>query len=377
MLAGSARSGAFRAWQRDRRAESGDRPDDQRVAPSDMEIELAMDSVVTDQFEAGLRWVGFLDGDGAVLAGGGAALDAPFTVPSTRDSPVLVHEDGRVRAYFRPPGDGPTLALEFEPVIAREMVASARRSLVLAAIVAALLALAGVMLWRLSLRFEAAELQMQEQRRLSALGEMSAVLAHEIRNPLASLKGNAQLLVERMTADSNERRKVERIVDEATRLEALTSDLLDFAGAGPLHLQEVDPLELVESSAHEAAPEMAVAVNATEPLSLWPLEARRFRQALVNLIRNAAQASSDAEPAEVDVATDAHRLVITVRDHGSGLPVGQEDRIFDPFFTTRTTGTGLGLPVSKRIVELHGGALTAENAADGGAVFRIEIPRAG
>lgn len=375
MLAGALRGGAFRVWERDRRMNRANGEAGPEMPP-DFDVQVALDSVVTDQFEAGLRWVGYVDAEGAVLAGGGIPMAVPFAVPSTRGTPVLVPGDGRVRAYFRPPGDGSILVVEFEPVIARALVASARRSLVLAAIVAALLTFAAVMLWRLSLRFEAAELRMQEQRRLTTLGEMSAVLAHEIRNPLASLKGNAQLLVERMSTDSNERRKVERIVDEAARLEALTSDLLDFAGAGPLHLEEVDPLELAELSAAEAAPAGAVSVKAGETPTRWPLEARRFRQALVNLIRNASQMSTNGEPAEVEVTTEPHRLVITVRDRGPGLPVGQEERIFDPFFTTRTTGTGLGLPVAKRIVELHGGTLAAENATGGGAVFRIEIPRA-
>jgi len=345
---------------------------------TDSAITAAMDSLVTDRYEAGLRWAGFISSEGVVLVSGGEADAGPFRIPTSQARPALVHRNQRVRAFFTPPGDGafarPTLTLEFEPVVARAMISSAVRSLVLAGVVAGLLTLVGLMFWRLSLRFEEAERRFEEQRRLSVLGEMSAVLAHEIRNPLASLKGHAQLLVERLSGDSNERQKAERVVSEARRLEALTSDLLDFAGSGPLHIEELDPVEVVRTSAAEAAPDIDVPVESAGAPARWPLDGPRLRQALVNLIRNAAQASPPDVPPEVEVAAQAGHLVVIVRDHGDGLPTSLKDRIFDPFFTTRTTGTGLGLAVAKRIVELHGGTLQATNAPDGGAVFRLDIP---
>lgn len=389
LLAGSFRGGAFGAWERGpnpgprpgapRPPPGGLRSDLRPAIPSDDEIAAALDSVVADRSEAGLRWAGFLSAEGEILVGGGRRLDTPFRVPLSAERPALTLDGDRVRAYFLGPADEgparPVLALEFEPVVARAMVSSAVRSLTLAAIVSGLLTVAGLVFLRLSLRFEAAERQMEERRRLSVLGEMSAVLAHEIRNPLASLKGHAQLLVERLTGESDERRKAERVVAEATRLEALTTDLLDFAGSGPIHLDDLDPAELVRISAAEASPEVAVAINTRAAPERWPLDGRRLRQALVNLIRNAVQASPPGAPPETTVAVEAGRLVIVVRDHGEGLPAGEENRIFDPFFTTRTTGTGLGLPVARRIAELHGGTLTATNADGGGARFRLEIPR--
>ncbi|MEK9500305.1 sensor histidine kinase [Gaopeijia maritima] len=402
MLAGSFRGGLIGTWERgqvqgsdrfrplppDRAPLLGDSADAvpgpaegpvRRPIPSDREVMAVLDSVVADRAEAGLRWAGFLSPDDEVLVEGGARLSGPLQVPSRPDRPALVRVGERVRSFFIPPGDDgasrPTLVLEFEPVIARSMVSSAVRSLVLAAVVAGLLTVAGLGLLRLSLRFEAAERRMEERRRLALLGEMSAVLAHEIRNPLASLKGHAQLLVERLADTPNERRRAERVVGEATRLEALTTDLLDFAGSGPLHLEEVDPIETVRVSATEAAPEVVIPMSTQTAPERWPLDTRRLRQALVNLVRNAAQASPDGPPPEITVATEAGRLVIEVRDHGAGLPPGQEDRIFDPFFTTRTTGTGLGLAVTRRIAELHGGELTASNAEGGGARFRLEFPR--
>ena len=197
---------------------------------------------------------------------------------------------------------------------------------------------------------------------------MSAVLAHEIRNPLASLKGHAQLLAEQLPPDSGERRKAERVVHEAGRLEKLTTDLLDFVRSGPLELLSVDPAALLQAAAEEVATGGLVAIDATGAPRRWPLDAR-------------APAPGADQPAAQRAAGLAARraadrgawpwrriwLVFRIRDHGAGLPRGDEERIFEPFFTTRTSGTGLGLAVARRVVELHGGSLTAANHPQGGA----------
>src|SRR5690606_39259992 len=130
-----------------------------------------------------------------------------------------------------------TQIVEFEPVVATTLVSRASRSLVLAALSATILTLAAALFWRTSERYAAARVRMEEQRRLSVLGEMSAVLAHDIRNPLASLKGTAQLLAEKLPPGSKELQRADRIVAESIRLETLTSDLLDFARTGPILLE--------------------------------------------------------------------------------------------------------------------------------------------
>jgi len=263
--------------------------------------------------------------------------------------------------------------LEFDPV-APGLVARAQRILALATIGAVVLTLAAVMFWQTSQRYEAARLRLEEQRRLTVLGEMSAVLAHEIRNPLASLKGHAQLLLEQAPNDSANRRRAERVVDEAKRLEALTTDLLDFARTGPMDLRPVDPVALLRSAADDF-PQTAIAIDGAKAPERWSLDERRFGHGVLeNLLRNAVQASPPEQPPEARVFMDNGTLIFTIRDFGPGLPKGEEERIFDPFFTTRTQGTGLGLPLARRIVELHGGRIVASNAADSGAVFRIELP---
>jgi len=342
-----------------------------------------LDSLVAAQQEGGLRYAAWVRLDGRVVASGGTPAPAPLEVPASRD-PTFTQLGSRIRVYFPPPlppgasaadpRRPPTIVMEFEPVVARDLTARAFRSLLIGGIVAGALMAAGVAFWRMSQRLELGQRRMEEQRRLTLLGEMSAVLAHEIRNPLASLKGHAQLLVERLPPDSAERRKANRVVDEATRLEVLTSDLLDFARSGPMDLRAVDPVALLRAAAAEL-PEATIAIDGTQAPTRWLLDERRFRQAvLVNLLRNAVQASPARRPPRAGVALENGSLVFTIQDFGPGLPPGPPGRIFEPFFTTRTTGTGLGLAVARRIVELHGGRIEASNGPEGGAQFRIVVP---
>jgi two-component system sensor histidine kinase HydH len=369
--------------------------------PGGIDVDAAkLAAFVKEHESAGLRFVGIVDSDGRVVLSGGQPI-APLEVrpddPSVMSHP-LIAVGTRLRAIFpRPPlpsaldsaakragkeGSGPPgrrpflQVLEFEPN-APGLVARAERILGLATIGAIVLTLAAVMFWRTSQRYETARLRLEEQRRLTVLGEMSAVLAHEIRNPLASLKGHAQLLVEHLPKESAAVRRAERVVDEAKRLEILTADLLDFARSGPMDLSATDPSAMLRSAA-ERFPSVRIAVDTTRAPEQWPLDERRFGHGVLeNLLRNAVQASPASRPPEARVFVDNGTLVFTVRDFGPGLPKGEEERIFDPFFTTRAQGTGLGLPLARRIVELHGGRIVASNAADSGAVFRIELPRRG
>lgn len=264
--------------------------------------------------------------------------------------------------------------IEFEPVVAMQLLSQARRSLALGSVMAAVLTLAAVVLWRQHARYEAARATFEQQRRLSQLGEMSAVLAHEIRNPLASLKGNAQLLAERLPADSRDRAKAERVVTEATRLETLTGDLLEFARSGPIDRKATSPFDLAVDAVNEVAPD-GIIVDAVGAPTRWSLDATRLRHALVNILQNAVQASPDRPP-RLSVRRSGSSLVFEVRDFGPGIPAGAESQLFEPFFTTKTNGTGLGLAVARRAAEGHGGTIEAHNHPDGGAVFEIRIPEA-
>jgi len=265
------------------------------------------------------------------------------------------------------------IVVEFEPTIASELHASAARSLGVSVVAALTLMVAAAVLFRLAVRAADAERRFQRQRHLATLGEMSAVLAHEIRNPLASLKGHAQLLSEQLPEDGRERRRADRVVQEAQRLETLTNHLLDFARSGRVQREEVAPAALVEEVAEAVAPGRT-ALRLDGAPARWSLDPLRMRQLLTNLLANALQASPPDAAVDVALAREGDALVLSVRDRGAGIAAGQEERIFDAFHTTRAQGTGLGLAVARRIVELHGGTIRASNHPEGGALFTARIP---
>ncbi len=354
-----------------------------------------LDTLLRQHQAAGLSYLAFFDSTGSLIVEAGKPAE-PLQVPVRRrpGPPTMETVAGHVRLWGfaglaappqAPGGPGAAPAappvrprrvsfvMEFEPLVAERLAAEATNTLVLSILMAAALIAAALIFWRLSVRQELIERRLEEQRRLGALGEMSAVLAHELRNPLASLKGHAQLLAERLKGGSAERGKADLVVTEAQRLEALTSDLLDFARSGPMALGPADPAALLTSCTDEVARGAFVVQTGGAPAT-WLMDESRMRQALVNVLRNAHQASPDGTRPEATVGRSNGSLVFTVRDFGSGLAAGDDKRIFSPFYTTRTTGTGLGLAVALRVVELHGGNITAGNHPDGGAVFRIAIP---
>jgi len=211
----------------------------------------------------------------------------------------------------------------------------------------------------------------ERTRHLTSLGEMSAVLAHEIRNPLASLKGHAQLLEESLEGKPREHAKAERVVREAVRIERLTTDLLAFVRSGTLAPMKSDPRAMARAAVESAGAGRTQLIDRGAPDEA-PIDAERVRGALENLIRNAVEADPQGE-VEVVLGRDEDDLEIRVRDHGPGIRPGDEEKIFEPFHTTRVHGTGLGLAVARRIAEAHDGSLTAANAEDGGAVFTMRL----
>jgi two-component system sensor histidine kinase HydH len=198
---------------------------------------------------------------------------------------------------------------------------------------------------------------------------MSAVLAHEIKNPLASLKGNAQLLAAMLPVGDKSRAKAERVVDEAVRLESLTNDLLQFVRTGAIQREAVDPATVVRDAA--ASVKGDITVDVSRAPRTWSLDAGRIREVIINLVDNAVAAG---EPVKVEVKAENKALVIEVSDHGPGIPEEDREKIFEPFFTGKTEGTGLGLAVVRRTIELHGGRVVALENSGGGARFRAEIP---
>jgi two-component system sensor histidine kinase HydH len=344
---------------------------------------------VRDAFEATaaqhVRYLALIE-DGRIVAAAGTPSASPEALLAWfAAAPVAVPvvTGARIRVVYKrppranrpsPPGRGPgEVLLEIDPAEVDHLDTVATWSLAIG--VAAALTLIGLalVLVRWSLGRAASVRTVEQARHLANLGQMSAILAHEIRNPLASIKGNAQLLARALPEGDRARAKADRVVDEAVRLEHLTNDLLAFARSGEIRVAAADPVALLRAAAEAAAPGRVDLADADAPRS-WPLDADRMRQVLVNLLENAAEMSDGRIDAAVTRGPSGLRFV--VRDHGPGLPDGELARVFEPFFTRRTHGTGLGLAVCKRLVELHGGTLTATNPDGGGAAFTIDLPKA-
>ena len=334
-----------------------------------------LDAIVREHSEDGLRYLAFLDGRGhAPLWSGSQTIERGPRLD--RSGINLEHVGVRVRievrgTFRRAWGNGRGalwLAMEIESPQAAGLQSAATRTLAMGLIAALMLLVVAAWLVRAELRRNALDRQRERERRLATLGEMSAVLAHEIRNPLASLKGNAQLLASSLPEGEKSRAKAQRVVDEAVRLEKLTQDLLAFVRTGELARAEASPVEIVKAGIGENE----VVLESGDAPATWSLDAARMREVLVNLVDNARSAGG---PVEVHVGERAGRLVIEIRDHGPGVPAADRDKIFEPFFTGKTRGTGLGLAIARRIVELHRGTITVDDAPGGGALFRIEIPQ--
>ncbi len=335
-------------------------------------------AILRDHADEGLRYIGMLEGRGRIDAAAGEAVGDSVDEAAGQGRTVQII-GGRIRMTLRAlrrmkaGGRAARYVVEIEPVQANELRSQAAWTLGIGALAAASLLAVAIVLVRRESRRNADERVRERERRLAHLGEMSAVLAHEIKNPLASLKGNAQLLSQMLAKTLPEgdkpRAKAERVVDEAVRLEQLTNDLLRFVRTGVIQRERVDPAALVREAAGSVPGEITVETTKAPPA--WSLDAGRIREVVVNLVDNAVAAGA---PVVATVRTEAKRLVIEVADHGPGVPEEDREKIFEPFHTGKTQGTGLGLAVARRVVESHGGTLSVLSAPSGGALFRAEIP---
>jgi signal transduction histidine kinase len=227
-----------------------------------------------------------------------------------------------------------------------------------------------------------AQEELVRAERLAALGEMAAVVAHEVRNPLAVIT-NAIGSLDRIPRSSQDGLLLAMIGEEVERIGRIVRDLLDFARPGAPDLRPESLAEIIEGAVEAvtvAKLAAAVDVHVTVPADLPSIhvDRRLIHQALVNLILNGAQAMPQGGRVDVTAsrsdAGGARALRVEVRDHGSGIEESARARLFEPFFTTKPLGTGLGLAVVKRIAEAHGGSVRVDAAAGRGTTFALELP---
>ncbi|HYE65888.1 MAG TPA: ATP-binding protein [Pyrinomonadaceae bacterium] len=230
--------------------------------------------------------------------------------------------------------------------------------------------------------------QLREQvalkRNLESLGEMSAGLAHEFKNALATLHGYAQLF-QNLDLDERGRAYVSAMLQEVRGLSTMVTAFLNFARPQPLDLAIVPLRKLIEECTVELQAfydERRVSLAVEGEFEEIHADERMMRQALLNILRNAAEAI-DEDKAERRVkvlgaherdATGKDWAIIKISDTGDGVPAADLQRIFIPFFTTKTKGHGVGLALAHRVVTDHGGMLTVDNPPTGGAAFSIKLP---
>lgn len=223
---------------------------------------------------------------------------------------------------------------------------------------------------------------MERTRRLAAMGEMAAKIAHEIRNPLGSMAIFATLLERELANDAEKRKFASYITNGINTLDNLLSNMLLFASAPAARLKGVDIREVIEDSIQLVSGYERAGVRITsefEGPSVIMADGSLLRQLFLNLLINAIDSfdgGSGTVRVSAKVVEEAGRpyLVVQVRDTGKGIPPEELDRIFDPFFSTKERGTGLGLAIVSAVVNAHGGSIDVDSKKGGGTVFTIRVP---
>jgi len=228
------------------------------------------------------------------------------------------------------------------------------------------------------------EEQLSAAQKLSALGQLSASLAHEIKNPLSSIKGTAEILLDEFPKDHPKREFVEILLKETTRLNSTVEEVLQFSRRGVQGREkenmETEPLSqvidrvtsLLASQLREKS--IRLTVTGWETGKAFFVVGEKLSQVFLNIILNAIDAAPPRGEIIVETMKHAAGYRVLVKDTGSGIPDKLKDKIFDPFYSTKEGGTGLGLSISKKIIESYGGTLNLSDSEGGGACFAIFLP---
>ncbi len=231
------------------------------------------------------------------------------------------------------------------------------------------------------------EVALKKADRLAAVGELSARMAHEIRNPLASLCGSVQMLASQVNIDESDQRLMAIITREADRLNSLITDFLEYARPNQPKIERITLHELIEDTcvllSGDPRFETIQITNLVPVHTEIQVDANQLRQVFINLFYNSADSMTDSGCIKIESkillrGSDGYHkmpaLQIYFTDNGTGVPEETARHLFEPFWTTKPNGTGLGLAISYRIIEAHGGTITAESPDEGGCRFVIILP---
>jgi two-component system CheB/CheR fusion protein len=223
---------------------------------------------------------------------------------------------------------------------------------------------------------KAAEARLREQEALTQLGQLAAIVAHEVRNPLAGVRGSLQILESRLPEGMRERDIIAPMIQRIDGLSKTVEDILLFARPQPPKCRAVELRRVVKdaaASARAAAPDLYPDVIVHGANIFVVADPEMLRAILLNLFLNAYQASK-GHSVELTTAVREDGCHIEVLDRGPGVAPAVRDRMFEPFFTTKSSGTGLGLPIVKRLMHAMNGSITLRDRDGGGTVAEIVLP---
>jgi PAS domain S-box-containing protein len=241
---------------------------------------------------------------------------------------------------------------------------------------------------------KAREERSRRRETLAAIGELSAGIAHEIRNCLNPISGSVEVLQKELHVEGENARLFDLIIRESERLDAFIRELLEYARERPLKTEVLAVgaflQEIVElARRHPSATELkTVALSEPDPALLVEADAEQLKQVLMNLLINGLEAIEESGAVDVRVAhgrerrrtrrggSTEHLICVEIQDSGVGIAAADLNMIFEPFYSTKRGGTGLGLAIANRIVERHGGTLEAESRVGAGTTMRVWLPRA-
>jgi len=228
------------------------------------------------------------------------------------------------------------------------------------------------------------EEQLSAAQKLSALGQLSASLAHEIKNPLSSIKGTAEILLDEFPQDHPKREFVQILLKETTRLNNTVEEVLQFSRRGTQGREKeetkTEPLSgVIDRVASLLASQLrkksiTLTVTGWEEGKEFFVAGEKLSQVFLNIILNAIDASHPKGEIIIETKKNTAGLAVSVKDSGAGIPDQRKEKIFDPFYSNKEGGTGLGLSISKKIVESYGGTLSLTDSETGGACFTVFLP---
>lgn len=224
-----------------------------------------------------------------------------------------------------------------------------------------------------------AEAELRDRQALTQLGQMAAVVAHEVRNPLAGMAGALQIIGQRMPESSSDREVIETILERIGLLDVKVEELLRYARPAPPQPRRVSAPLLIDQtlSLLSADPlmEQVVVERSVIDAELF-CDPDRVMESFTNILLNAAEAMQGAGRITIEGCLKDRRYMILIRDEGPGIPPANSERIFEPFFSDRPNGTGLGLAIARQVIRANGGEITLRHPPDGGAEFVIDLPLA-